>query len=363
MKKNARISQHLRAVQAGEVKIFDPGLELVKPIIRAVAILVILSACGWIDLGFQSESGKVVIRTLLPTLTPTSVLIPQTVVTTNPEIVAALPTPSPTPTTAEIVLSVAATPLPEPTATAPVVPELLVEATAEPVEIIVVASTNTPASDPAANTNPAPQPVNTPFVLPTITPIPETSGWSFANLRTYSDEYEGGVLLYGDLINDTGAPQEVAFITGTFFDDQGRVIANQENTSEYWPVEVIPSGGHAPFELAVNGIQTLSNYKLWVNSQAANYSPRQDFSFAEVQQWGEEDAYCLTGQVENPSGLQEYLIIAAVLYDGQGNVVNFSDDFKSDPAELDSDEGVDFEICIAPPNQNVARYDLRAWGQ
>jgi len=46
------------------------------------------------------------------------------------------------------------------------------------------------------------------------------------------------------------------------------------------------------------------------------------------------------------------------LYDGQGNVVNFGDygEFGVD------DDEVDFEICINPPNQEVARYELRAWG-
>jgi hypothetical protein len=214
----------------------------------------------------------------------------------------------------------------------------------------------------AVPTSPVSEP--TPIVIDSATPIPETPGWSFANIRTYTDVYEGGLLLYGDLINDTGASQKLAYITGAFYNEQGQVIASQDNTTEYWPVDIVPPGGKAPFELAVNGIEAAANYRLWANSATAGQMPRQDFNFAGVEQWSEDESYCLAGQMQNPGGqLRDYLVIAAVLYDSQGNVANFSETYETEPQDISGDEPLDFEICIDPPNQNVARYELRAWGE
>jgi hypothetical protein len=183
-------------------------------------------------------------------------------------------------------------------------------------------------------------------------------------VRTYADEYEGGLLLYGDMINNSGVAQKVAFITGAFYDAQGQLIAGQDSTIEHWPVDVIPPGGRVPFELAVNGIQATANYKLWANSEATGQTPYQDFNFSEVEQWQEEDVYCLTGQLQKPVGeLQEYLVIVATLYDGQGNVVNFSDRYESNPQAVVDGDTLEFEICVDPPYQDVARYELRAWGE
>jgi hypothetical protein len=57
--------------------------------------------------------------------------------------------------------------------------------------------------------------------------------------------------------------------------------------------------------------------------------------------------------------VQNYLVIVAVLYDDQDNVVNFGDYYEP---YLESDEALNFEICVGSPNQGVARYELRAWG-
>ncbi|NJN93604.1 MAG: hypothetical protein HC875_05660 [Anaerolineales bacterium] len=326
-----------------------------------LALLVLSSlACSWVDWSTPPKAKRVVIRNSLPTLTSTPYSLPTadrpTPVATNfspgaapPSTVVLAPLPTATFTPAAVAVysqeqtSPTETPLPFPTNLPP---------TSHP-----STSTSTPIPTPTATYVPNPSANPT----PTVTPIPETPGWSFARVRAYDNQYEGGLILYGEMVNDTGAPQEIAYITGTFYDNQGQLIADSDSTTEYWPIEIIPPGGRTPFELAVNGIQAAANFKLWANSTTAGQSPRQDFNFDGVEQWQADEAYCLTGQLQNPGGnLDNYLVITVVLYDSQGDVVNFGETYES---ALEGGETLDFEICIEPPNQNAARHELYAWGQ
>jgi uncharacterized protein YgiM (DUF1202 family) len=224
----------------------------------------------------------------------------------------------------------------------------------------------TPLSTVASATQPTQTivPTGAPTVGPTATSIATAPGWAFASVRASTDQDEGILLLYGDMINDTGASQEVALLTGTFYDTQGQVIADEDNTFDYWPIEIVPPGGRVPFELAVEGIPNAANFNLRVEAEASSQMPRQDFNFLNVDQWDEEDVYCLTGELQNPEGqLQEYLLIVAILYDSQDNVINFGDYYAANPGDIVGDQSLDFEVCIDSPAEDVARYELRAWGQ
>jgi hypothetical protein len=197
-----------------------------------------------------------------------------------------------------------------------------------------------------------------------VPPTVESPGWSFAGVRVYTDQYQDGLLLYGDLINNTGTSQELMRVTGTFYYAQGQVIADEESTYDYWTVGILPPAGRVPFELTVDGIQGAAKFKLRVEAEPSNESPRQDFEFSDLDQWNEEDVYCVEGMVRNPGGeLQDYLAIVAVLYDNQDRVVNFGDYYEPYLTDVVGGQPLDFEICVAPPNQGVARYELRAWGQ
>ncbi len=167
--------------------------------------------------------------------------------------------------------------------------------------------------------------------------------------------------MYGELVNNTGSSQALDLITGIFYDDQGQVIAGEESIYDYWPiVDAIPSGSRVPFELIVDGINDAANYMLNVEAQPSSESPRQNFKFLELSQWSEEDDYCVEGVIRSAGdSVQNYLVIVAVLYDEQGNVVNFGDYYES---YLESGEALNFGICVGPPNRGVARYELRAWG-
>ena len=160
----------------------------------------------------------------------------------------------------------------------------------------------------------------------TPTPAPQPAGWSFANVRVYTGEIEAGLLLYGNLINNTGSAQELFFITGTFYDAQGQAIADEESTYDYWPVEFIPPGARVPFELTVDGIQSTNNFDLRVDAEPSGEAPRQDFEFSDLYQETMEYGYCVGGTLRNPGGqLEDYLVIVAVLYDNQDQVVSFGE--------------------------------------
>ncbi|MCK6628320.1 MAG: FxLYD domain-containing protein [Anaerolineae bacterium] len=334
------------------------------PLFGLLIVLVLATlACNWIELGAPAKAKRVVIRINLPTLTPT----PRPSPTVN--LPRSSPSPVSPPSSSSAVTApptVTLAPLPTTTFTPAATDTYNQEqALAPPIPVTAptdpVPTSPPPTSPPvtAPTTTSVPNPSFAP--TPTVTPIPETPGWAFAKIRTYNDEYEGGLILYGELVNDTGAPQEIAYITGAFYDPQGQIIADSDSTTEYWPLEIVPPGGRTPFELAVNGIQAAANFKLWANSTTTSQSPRQDFNFEGVEQWSAAEDYCLTGQLQNPGGeLHDFLVIAAVLYDSQGNVVNFGETYES---ALEGGETLDFEICIEPPNQNAARHELYAWGQ
>jgi hypothetical protein len=194
---------------------------------------------------------------------------------------------------------------------------------------------------------------------PTATPIVASSGWTFTNVRSYPNEDENSLVLYGNIVNNTGSLQELISIAGTFYDEQGQVVADPDDTHAYWPGYVVPPGKSLPFELFVEGTHTVADFELIAAAEPTSENPRQDFEFKDVDQGNEDGTYCLDGELKiRGDEPEDYLIIAVILYDSQGNVVNFGDysEFGVD------DDEVDFEICINPPNQDVARYDLVAWG-
>lgn len=216
------------------------------------------------------------------------------------------------------------------------------------------------ASAPMATVAPGP-PAATPVTTSTPTTAPET-GWSFTSVRVYGQE--DGLLLYGKLTNGTGAPQELEDVSGAFYDAQGQLIADKSSTFDYWPINVVPPGGAVPFELTVFDGQGAADYDLNVEAQPSGENTRQDFEFKDVEQRSEDGDYCLSGNLRNSGDeLRDYLVIVAILYDAQGNVVNFDYYDEYNPAGVKGDNPSSFEICVPPPNQDVANYELRAWGQ
>jgi hypothetical protein len=173
------------------------------------------------------------------------------------------------------------------------------------------------------------------------------------------------LLLYTELVNETGAAQQVIFASGNFFDDQGQLIADSGTIDSYWPVETVPAGGRMPLELTVNGLTTAASYTLNVQAEPTDFPPRQDFEFLEVNASNSGDVYCITGQLRNPGEpLQEYLILLISLYNSQGNLVTFSHQFEPNFASVIGDQTLPFEVCMGAANlQEVVDHNLQAWGR
>jgi hypothetical protein len=172
----------------------------------------------------------------------------------------------------------------------------------------------------------------------------------------------GSLLVHGHVINNTGSAQQLALITGTFYDGQGQVIADG-NTTDYWPIGAISQGGGVPFELIVPDLQSAANFDLRVEAKPGGDTPRQGFDFLDLTASTEGGDYCLTGKVRNPGGpLQSYLVIVAVLYDNQDNVINYYDYYDYSPQDLVGEQTTDFNICVDSLSQEVTRYEPQAWG-
>jgi uncharacterized protein YgiM (DUF1202 family) len=239
--------------------------------------------------------------------------------------------------------------------------------TATPIALPTLPPPPIPAQATLAFNSSSPGLANTPGLESVPVPVPEddnssgSSGWAFAGVRVYTDQDQGGLLLHGKAVNNTGAAQELLSINGIFYDGQGQVIADHDDSYAYWPGYVVPPGGSVPFELLVDGIGEPANFDLSVEAQPSDQTPRQDFNVSNVNQQTEDDVYCLAGELRNPgSDLEDYLIIAAVLYDAQDNVLNFGDYEEFGSIE---DSASNFEICIDRPNQDIARYEVVAWGR
>lgn len=215
----------------------------------------------------------------------------------------------------------------------------------------------------------APTPVYGQTPVGAATPIatlpPGTSsGWSFTSMQMTSDQGEGSIILYGDMINNTGSTQEISYLTGTFTDSQGRTFAGTNYTYDYWPIDVAPPGAKIPFELSVYNVDNIVSYNLSVIARAIGETPRQDFQYTNATNYNDGGYYCVAGDLLNQGGqLAEYLVVAAVLYNAQGQVINFDSYEEPYPEDISGGTPLEFEICADPYGQSVARYELRAWGR
>jgi uncharacterized protein YgiM (DUF1202 family) len=233
--------------------------------------------------------------------------------------------------------------------------------TSQPVAAAVTATSPLLTSAPPAPT-PVPFPTETAIPVDTPIPTPLPEDWVFAGVQLTPKLDGSGLLVHGNLLNNTGNAQELALVTGTFYDEQGQVVADG-NTTDYWPVAGIPQGGQVPFELVVPGLTSVANFDLRVDAQPGGTIPRQDFEFFDLNAANTGEDYCVGGKLRNPGDkLASYLVIVAVIYDEQGNVINYYDLYNQSPQDLVGDQTADFEICVNPLNQQVAHFESLAWG-
>ncbi len=147
-----------------------------------------------------------------------------------------------------------------------------------------------------------------------------------------------------------GSAQELAFISGTFHDAEGQAVANAESIIDYRPIDVVPSGGKMPFKLTILGVQSITNYNCSVEAEPSSQTMRQDFEILELNQWADDSGeYCVAANVRNQGdALQENLVIIAILYDGQDNVISFSLEGGPPPSMVGGDTLVFLKSAIRP---------------
>ena len=345
-------------------RLTDSSLRLRPKVIMTILATFTL-ACTFLSPDIPATSRRIVILTRLPTFTPTPSLatsesepaFPPSQVTSAPE--AADPPAVDFPTEATVVTPTPTSPPPQPATEvqSPMNDPNETPLSAAPTERDTQAS---PLPDPVA-TPAAPSPDTT-----NVTTIPdmEADGWSFTDVQVYTDQIDNGFLMYGDVINNTGSAQELDYITGTFYDAQGQVIAGEENVIDSWPLDIIPPGARVPFGLTVEGVQNVANLELNLYSEPSEDLPSQDFEFLNTNPSIAVGSYCVNGQLQNLGGeLEGYLVIVLVLYNDQNKMINFAEYPEPYFEELVGGETLPFEICVDNFKQNVARYDLRAWGQ
>jgi hypothetical protein len=193
--------------------------------------------------------------------------------------------------------------------------------------------------------------------------VAASGGWSFLGVKSAYDPGREGFFVRGEALNDTGASQRLSKIIGTFYDAGGQMVAGGDEADSYWPIYLVPAGGRVPFEITLHNIQQVADFDLQAITQATNETMRQDFELLDLDSSSDGSDDCVIGKLRNlGDSLASYMVIAAVLYDVQGDVINF-DTGTWYPHQVVGDAPLDFEVCVDTLGQDVARYEARAWGQ
>ena len=164
--------------------------------------------------------------------------------------------------------------------------------------------------------------------------------------------------------NNTGLPQTTLYESAQIYNLNHQLIDNGIDVLSHVPVDTIPPGGRVPFELAVESGQPIFRLNLFAMSEPASNPPRQNFDVSNVSQWiSKTNAYCLSGNITNPaSPLEDYLVVMAVAYNDQNTVANFGEYSVSAPQTINDGGKSNFEMCLDPLGQNIARHQVSVVG-
>ncbi len=166
-----------------------------------------------------------------------------------------------------------------------------------------------------------------------------------------------GLLFFGDLINNTGTGQNLTYISSTYYDAGGQKIPYGATVYQL-PITTIPQGGRVPFELIAEDLMDMADFDLQAVAEPEAEAPRQDFEFVDITTAAEGGNHCVAGRLRNPGPpLSTYLVIAAVLYDSQDQVINYGFVNPASPANVIGDNTVDINLCVDRQSQEVARYE------
>jgi hypothetical protein len=149
-----------------------------------------------------------------------------------------------------------------------------------------------------------------------------------------------------------------------FYNSQGQFVADTLDAYDRIPTDIVPAGGRLPFELTLIYGEDIAHYTLSVSAESTTITPRQDFEFSNMTQSFQRDRFCASADFRNSGeDLTHSLEVAVVLFAGDDKVINVSDAEQPDLEEVAGGRRLNVQICVDPPNQNVARYEWRAWGR
>jgi hypothetical protein len=196
-------------------------------------------------------------------------------------------------------------------------------------------------------------------LTPPATPQP---GWTFASVRLIPDPPGGSLYVYGELVNNTGAAQQILNIAGSFYDSQGGLLAGPLDTLDRVPTDVLPPGGRLPFELLVIGPTTVANYALSVQARPSALAVRDNFTFTDTSVLSQRGQTCLASTLQSPDpALADQLTIAVAWVDEAGQLVALSDPYEPELEQLAGPHG--FTVCTDLRGVPASGYLLRAWGR
>ncbi|MCB0197345.1 MAG: hypothetical protein KDJ65_35690 [Anaerolineae bacterium] len=121
--------------------------------------------------------------------------------------------------------------------------------------VIEIASTPTETIPPTETAIPT----ETPTPMPTSTATPQLEGWVFSEKQFYPEIYISGVVISGNVMNDTGGPQHINEINTILYDNQGQVIPYQEVFFNRLPFQEMAQGEQAPFEVAIPDVEGVAD--------------------------------------------------------------------------------------------------------
>lgn len=103
-------------------------------------------------------------------------------------------------------------------------------------------------------------PTETPTLEPTPTATPQSQGWVFSDVQSYMEGYISGIVIYGNVLNDTGSPQPLNAINTILYDAQGQVIPYQEAFLTQVPPRTLDQGEQVPFEVAIPNVDDVADF-------------------------------------------------------------------------------------------------------
>lgn len=281
-----------------------------------------------------------------------------------------VPNAQPSPTTATLV------PLPNPLGFTPTAPVRVIAPSpitldAPPATESAPVSVPTATSVTAAPVTPRPTETLVPTAIPAVTlsPIPSSTfgAWTFSGVRGAFDTAQGYYRIVGEISNGGATTQQLAAISGQFFDAANQLIAGDAQVTDFWPQAIVPAGERVPFELRVSGIREAAAFTLSVESAETSLVTRSGFSLSGLASGREGERYCVSGELRNSGErLQESLVVVAILYTQRAEVVNFREYTLNQPYQvynLFGEQALRFRICVPPPNTDADRYEVRAWGR